>query len=273
MENLLTNIEQAAVWISGRTRQNTEIGLILGSGLSPIGEEIEDADVFSYSEIPGFLQSTVEGHFGRLIIGNLEGRGVIALQGRFHRFEGYSMQELTLPIRVLKRIGIKTLITTNAAGALNEDYRPGDVLLITDHINLMGGNPLMGPNLEQFGTRFPDMSDAFSKKLRDEVKAIAAKAGIELREGVYGGLVGPSFETPAEIRALRAIGTDAVGFSAVPEVITAAHCGLPLIGISCLTNMAAGMQTYPLTHEETLDIAAGASRKIIRLLKAIIPQI
>ena len=273
MENLIEKIATATTWIAAHSKYNPEIGLILGSGLSPVGDDIEEADIFPYEEIPGFLQSTVEGHLGRLMVGKLQGRVVLALQGRFHRFEGYSMQQLTVPIRVIRQLGIETLIITNASGAINENYRPGDILLMTDHLNLMGDNPLMGPNCDAFGTRFPDMSDAFSRRLRDKVKNIAAAIGIELHEGVYAGLAGPSFETPAEIRALRVLGADAVGFSAVPEVITAVHCGLQVLGLSCLTNMGAGMQNHPLTHRETLDTAAGACQKLIYLLKAIISGI
>ncbi len=270
MKNLIENIATATNWIAPHSKYKPEIGLILGSGLGTVGEEIEEADIFPYAEIPGFLQSTVEGHAGRLMIGRLQGRAVLVLQGRFHRFEGYSMQQLTLPVRVIRGLGIETLIITNASGAINENYRPGEILLMTDHLNLMADNPLMGSNCDAWGTRFPDMSDAFSGRLRDKVKSIAAAEGIELQEGVYAGLAGPSFETPAEIRALRVLGADTVGFSAVLEVITAVHCGLQVLGLSCLTNMGAGMQDYPLTHQETLDTAAGACQKLIYLLKAII---
>ncbi len=273
MENLVEKVETAATWITAQSKFKPEIGLILGSGLSSVGEEIEDVEVFPYEDIPGFLRSTVEGHLGRLMIGKLQGRVVLALQGRFHRFEGYSMPQLTLPIRVIRQLGIEILITTNASGAINENYRPGEILLMADHLNLTGDNPLIGPNCDAFRTRFPDLSEAFSRRLRDKVKRIAAAEGIELQEGVYAGLVGPSFETPAEIRALRVLGADAVGFSAVPEVITAVHCGLQVLGLSCLTNMGAGMQSNPLTHEETLDVATAASRKLIDLLKAILPQL
>ncbi|QEK11257.1 purine-nucleoside phosphorylase [Crassaminicella thermophila] len=271
--NIQQKISQSAKYILDKTKFQPEIGLILGSGLGAIGEQIEDAEYYPYDEIPNFPVSTVEGHAGRLVIGTLEGKKVIAMQGRFHFYEGYHMQEVTFPVRVMKLLGVKTLIVTNAAGAVNASYNPGDLMLINDHLNMANTNPLIGKNLDEFGTRFPDMSNAYDKDLREKVKQIAKSLNIELKEGVYACMSGPSYETPAEIRMLKTLGADAVGMSTVPEVIVAIHSGLKVIGVSCMTNMAAGILDQPLDHVEVMETSAKAREKFIMLMKQVIKNI
>lgn len=271
--NIQNKLNESAKYILDKTNFQPEIGLILGSGLGAIADQIEDAEYYPYNEIPHFPVSTVEGHAGRLVIGKLEGKKVVAMQGRFHFYEGYPMQEVTFPVRVMKLLGIKTLIVTNAAGAVNTSYVPGDLMLINDHLNMTGNNPLIGRNLDEFGTRFPDMSNAYDSDLRKKVKEIAKSLNIELQEGVYACMTGPAYETPAEIRMLRTLGADAVGMSTVPEVIVAIHSGLKVIGISCMTNMAAGILDQPLDHSEVMETSAKAREKFITLMKNIIKHI
>jgi purine-nucleoside phosphorylase len=271
--NFKENIEKASNYILEKTNYKPEIGLILGSGLGALADEIEDAEFYPYSEIPHFPISTVQGHAGRLVIGKLKGKTVIAMQGRFHYYEGYTMQEVTFPIRVMKLLGIKTLIVTNAAGAVNENYKPGDLMLIKDHINLSGNNPLIGKNLENFGTRFPDMSDPYNKILGEKVKGIAKKLNVPLQEGVYACMSGPTYETPAEIKMIRILGSDAVGMSTVPEVIVANHSGVKVVGVSCITNMAAGILEQPLNHKEVMETSEIAREKFVKLMKGIIETI
>lgn len=271
--DLYTKIKEAANYILQRTKVNPEMGLILGSGLGAIADEIEDAEYYPYNEIPYFPISTVEGHAGRLVIGTLEGKKVIAMQGRFHYYEGYKMEEVTFPVRVMKFLGISKLIVTNAAGAVNTEYNPGDLMLIKDHLNLSGDNPLMGRNLDKFGTRFPDMSNAYDKDLREKVKSIAKNINISLREGVYACMSGPTYETPSEVKMVRVLGGDAVGMSTVPEVIVAVHSGIKVLGISCMTNMAAGILEQPLNHEEVVETSAKVREKFINLMKNVIKQI
>lgn len=273
MMDLSTKIKVATDYILERTKYKPELGLILGSGLGAIADTIEEAEYYNYSDIPGFPVSTVEGHAGRLVIGKLEGKVVVAMQGRFHYYEGYAMQEVTFPVRVMKLLGTEKLIVTNAAGAVNKDFTPGDLMLITDHINLSGANPLVGRNLNEFGTRFPDMSDSYDKELRKNVKNIAADLGLTLREGVYAMFSGPTYETPAEIRMARTIGADAVGMSTVPEVIVAKHSGMSVIGISCMTNMAAGILDQPLNHEEVMETSERVRKSFIKLMTNIIKNI
>lgn len=232
-----------------------QVGLVLGSGLGVLAEEITNPLIIPYEEIPDFPVSTVEGHAGRLVIGELAGVPVMTMQGRFHYYEGYTMKEITFPIRVMQGLGIKNLIVTNAAGGINLTFEPGTIMLITDHINLMGTNPLIGENLSEFGTRFPDMTQAYCPHLRSVAQKVAQNLNINLREGVYAGLTGPSYETPAEIRYLRTIGADAVGMSTVPEVIVANHGGMKVLGISCITNMAAGVSGEKLNHDEVMATA------------------
>ena len=271
--DLSTKIKVAADYILEKSNYKPELALILGSGLGAIADTIEDAEYYNYSEIPGFPVSTVEGHAGRLVIGKLEGKVVVAMQGRFHYYEGYNMQEVTFPVRVMKLIGCEKLIVTNAAGAVNANYTPGDLMIITDHINFSGANPLIGRNLNEFGTRFPDMSDAYDKALRVEVKKIASSLGMELREGVYAMFSGPTYETPAEIRMARTFGADAVGMSTVPEVIIAKHSGLQVVGISCMTNMAAGILDQPLNHEEVMETSEKVRANFIKLMQNIIKNL
>ncbi|QEK11881.1 purine-nucleoside phosphorylase [Crassaminicella thermophila] len=267
------SIKQSAEYILQKSKFQPEIGLILGSGLGAIADQIENKEVYPYSEIPNFPVSTVEGHAGQLVIGTLEGKKVVAMQGRFHFYEGYHMKEVTFPVRVMKLLGIKTLIVTNAAGAVNTSYKPGDLMLISDHLNLSGDNPLIGKNLGEFGTRFPDMSNAYDKDLRTKVKEIAKSLNIELQEGVYACMSGPTYETPAEIKMVRTLGADAVGMSTVPEVITAIHSGIKVIGVSCMTNMAAGILDQPLDHNEVMETSEKARAKFITLMKNIIKSI
>ncbi|MGL5245002.1 MAG: purine-nucleoside phosphorylase, partial [Sarcina sp.] len=243
--DLSTKIQTAADYIKSKSKYTPTVGLILGSGLGAIADQIESPEFYPYNEIPNFPVSTVEGHAGRLVVGKFQGKEVVAMQGRFHYYEGYNMQEVTCPVRVMKLLGVETIIVTNAAGAVNVDYVPGDLMIISDHINLSGANPLVGKNLSEFGTRFPDMSNAYDKDLRAKVKEIAANLSIEVREGVYTMFSGPTYETPAEIRMARTLGSDAVGMSTVPEVIVANHSGMKVIGVSCMTNMAAGILEQP----------------------------
>lgn len=246
-----------------------EVGLILGSGLGTLADEIKNPVIISYSDIPDFPVSTVEGHAGRLVIGEISGVNVLAMQGRFHYYEGYGMEQVTYPVRIMQGLGINKLIVTNAAGGVNLNYKPGTIMLIKDHINLMGTNPLIGPNMEEFGPRFPDMTQGYDKNLLELAKETGEKLHIELEEGVYAAVTGPSYETPAEIRYLRTIGSDAVGMSTVPEVIVANHSGMAVLGISCITNMAAGVTGEKLSHDEVIETAD----KVRDNLKALIINI
>lgn len=265
-----TTYKQAARYIQDRIAVNPQIGLILGSGLGDLAEEIQEKVILPYEEIPGFPRSTVAGHKGRLIVGYLEGKPCLAMQGRFHYYEGYELEQVTLPVRVMKEVGITQLIVTNAAGGINPQFVPGDLMLITDHINLMGRNPLIGPNVEEQGPRFPDLSQAYSLRLRQKALAVAEQLGISLKQGVYIAVSGPSYETPAEIRMFRTMGADAVGMSTVPEVIVAAHCGLEVLGISCISNMASGILDKPLSHEEVMETAERVKTTFARLVKGVI---
>lgn len=268
--DLKSKINETMTFLTGTVNWRPEVGLILGSGLGALAEEVREALAIPYREIPHFPVSTVEGHAGKLVMGNWAGKKVAAMQGRFHFYEGYSMADVTYPVRVMREMGVKTLVITNAAGGINPFFRPGDLMLIGDHINLMGDNPLRGPNDETFGPRFPDMSRAYARDLRDKAHAVAASRGIRLREGVYAGLMGPSYETPAEIRYLRAVGADAVGMSTVPEVIVANHCGIQVLGISCITNMAAGILHQNLSHDEVMAVAEQVRTKFSELVKGIL---
>jgi purine-nucleoside phosphorylase len=261
--------EEAAAAIRAKTRHTPRIGIILGSGLGPLADAVQDADILLPSEnIPYWPRSTVEGHIGRLVIGKLEGQMVLVQQGRAHYYEGHSMQQVTLPVRVMQRLGLETLIVTNAAGAINPAFRPGDVMLITDHINLMGMagvSPLRGPNADSLGVRFPDMSRAYDRDLRALALEAAEEAGLRLHQGVYICLGGPSFETPADLRFLRLIGADAVGMSTVPEVTVARHGGLRVLGLSGISNAANLDGDTLTTHEEVL----AAGREIVPKLTGI----
>lgn len=271
--DLLTQIKASAEFILSKTKHKPEIGLILGSGLGSLADTIEDAEYYNYSDIPNFPTSTVEGHAGRLVIGKLGSKQVIAMQGRFHYYEGYSMEKITFPVRVMKLLGVSKLIVTNACGSVNKNFKPGDLMVITDHINFAGSSPLFGHNLDDFGPRFPDMSEAYNKKLRSKVLAAGKELGLELREGVYVMFSGPAYETPAEVRMAGIMGGDAVGMSTVPEVLIANHCGIKTVGISCLTNMAAGILDQPLNHEEVIETSNRVKKDFINLMNRIIETI
>lgn len=249
-----------------------DIGVILGSGLGDYAEALEDAVKLPYSEIPSFPRSTVAGHAGMWCCGTLYGKRVVMMQGRFHYYEGYGMKDVTLPVRVMQKIGVKTLIVTNAAGGVNLGYHPGELMVIGDIFSMTAQNPLIGPNLDAFGPRFPDMSCAFDKELRALAHECANEQGFALREGVYAQMTGPTYETPAEIRMLRTLGADAVGMSTVPEVIVARHGGMRVLGISCITNMAAGILDQPLNHAEVTETANRVKGQFRNLLDRIIEK-
>lgn len=263
-------IDSAAEAVRARTGATPELGLILGSGLGDFCDQLENQTVIPFSDLPGFPLPTVEGHEGALVLGTCRGRAVAALRGRVHYYEGYAQQEITIPVRVMAKLGVRTLVLTNAAGGVNLNFQPGNLMLISDHINLSGANPLIGPNLDAFGPRFPDMSDVYTKALRERLRPLAAQAGIPLREGVYVMYSGPSYETPAEIRCFRAMGGDAVGMSTVPEAIVARHAGLQVMGVSCITNMAAGILPQPLSHAEVVETAARVKQDFTRLLELMV---
>jgi purine-nucleoside phosphorylase len=266
-------ISEASQYISKQTSTIPEIGLVLGSGLGVLADQIEQAQVIPFGDIPHFPVSTVEGHAGELIVGSLQGKSVILMKGRFHMYEGYGVEKVSFPIRVMKALGVKTLLVTNAAGGVNTSYEPGDLMLIKDHINFTFRNPLMGPNDNSLGVRFPDMSEAYSKQLRNAAKQVAEQAGIKVQEGVYIGLLGPSYETPAEIRMMRTLGADAVGMSTVPEVIVARHAGIQVLGISCISNMASGILEQPLSHQEVMETTERVKEKFLKLVLGVIPHL
>lgn len=272
MVDMLSKINEAVKTIQSRIDMSPAIGLVLGSGLGMLAEEVEQPVTIPYRDIPHFPVSTVEGHAGQFVFGKFAGQDVVMMQGRFHFYEGYGLDQVTFPIRVMKQLGIEKLLVTNAAGGINADWEPGDLMLIRDHINFMFQNPLIGRNEEQFGPRFPDMSDAYNRELRELAHQAAERAGIPLREGIYIGLTGPSYETPAEIRMLRTVGGDAVGMSTVPEVIAAKHMGLQVLGISCITNMAAGILDQPLRHEEVMETAERVKATFSRLVRSIVSE-
>lgn len=250
-----------------------EVALILGSGLGDLGEQIENAVAVDYGTLPGFPVSTAPGHKGRFLLGTLGGKAVVCMQGRLHYYEGHSMADVILPVRVMRMLGAKTLIATNAAGGINTSFSVGDIMLIEDHINFMGKNPLVGANDETLGCRFPDMSFAYSPELRALAERCAGEIGTQLCKGVYLACSGPSYETPAEIRAFRILGADAVGMSTVPETIVAAHCGMQVLGFTLCTNMAAGVLDQPLSGEEVLEAAQEAKPRFTALVKACLEQV
>ena len=268
--DLTAKILSAAEYIRTKTDLRPAIGLILGSGLGDFADTLEDALRIPYSEIPNFPVPTVPGHSGALVFGRKCGQTVVVLQGRIHYYEGLSQQEITLPVRVLAALGVKTLVLTNACGGVNLSFRPGDLMLISDHINFSGANPLIGPNLDAFGPRFPDMSDLYTASLRSAIKEKAAAAGIPLQEGVYAMYSGPNYETPAEIRMFRILGADTVGMSTVPEALVAGQCGMQVVGISCITNMAAGVLPVKLSHAEVMETAALVHDKFQNLLDIVL---
>lgn len=270
---LTERIHAAAAFLAAKTDLRPTVGLILGSGLGDFADTLENPCRVPFSEIPDFPQTTVEGHVGAFVFGTRCGKPVVVLQGRLHYYEGHSQQELTMPVRVMAALGVKTLVLTNAAGGVNLHYRAGDLMLIADHINYSGANPLVGPNLDEFGPRFPDVSDLYTAALRDAIQAKAAAAGVPLQEGVYMMFSGPNYETPAEVRMARTLGADAVGMSTVPEALVAAHCGMQVVGVSCITNMAAGVLPRKLSHAEVTETAAQVHDKFHRLLCLILETI
>jgi purine-nucleoside phosphorylase len=265
--------ETAARFVLKKTKLRPKIALVLGSGLGALADQFTDATRIPYARIPDFPRSTAIGHAGQLVIGKVDGIEVAAMQGRVHLYEGYSVKDVAFPIRVFARMGVKAVILTNAAGGIKREFTQGRLVVISDHINLQGVNPLTGPNDENFGPRFPDMSAAYDKRFRELALAEGRLLKIELGVGVYAALAGPSYETPAEIRYLRSIGADLVGMSTVPEVIAAHHSGLRVLGISCVTNAAAGILDQPLDHKEVLETAERVKAQFIALLRGVIPDI
>jgi len=269
----LQQIDEAAEAVRARTAYRPRVGIILGSGLNDLANSVQKPDVIPYSDLPNWPRSTVHGHAGRLVIGELEGQPVLVMQGRTHFYEGYSMSQITLPVRVMLRLGLEMMFVTNAAGGVNPDFVPGDVMLITDNLNLMGmtgANPLMGPNIDELGPRFPDMSRAYDVGLMLLARKAASENNILLREGVYCGLSGPSFEGPADLRFLRLVGTDSVGMSTVPEVIVARHGGLRVLGLSAITNKANLDGSTVTTHEEVFEAGKVITPKIEAILRGVL---
>jgi purine-nucleoside phosphorylase len=273
MTDLFTLAESAAQLLLTKTPLRPRIALVLGSGLGGFADSLTDATRIPYAEIPAFPRSTAIGHAGQMVIGKAGGVPVAAMQGRVHLYEGYSAQQVTFPIRVFGRMGIRAVILTNAAGGINLSYSQGALVLIRDHINLQGTNPLVGPNDDRFGVRFPDMTEAYAKSYREFARAAFAKHGLTLHEGVYAGLLGPSYETPAEIEYLRRIGADLVGMSTVAEVIAARHMGIKVLAVSCVTNMAAGILDQPLSHAEVMETGERVKTTFEGLLRAVLPRI
>ncbi len=272
----IEDMDRIADEIRGRISVQPAIGLILGSGLGPLSEYIQDPTIIPYRELPGWPLSTVEGHAGELIIGKLEGKDVLVMNGRIHYYEGYEMSQVTLPIRVMQRLGIEIVVVTNAAGGINQEFNPGNPMLITDHLNLLGmagPNPLRGPNLEEFGTRFPDMSQAYDRKLIEIARKVAKELDITLYEGIYVCLAGPTFETPADLRFLLNAGVDAVGMSTVPEVIVANHGGQRVLGISGITNQSNLYGEAETTHEEVIETGKLLAPKMMKLIRGIMREL
>ena len=269
----LEQIDEIVNTLKGRTARKPRIAIILGSGLNGLAAAVQAPDIIPFGELPHFPVSTVFGHAGRLVIGELESKVVFVMQGRIHFYEGYSMAQVTLPVRVMQRFGIDTLIVTNAAGGVNPAFQPGDVMLITDHLNLlgmMGQNPLMGPNYDEIGPRFPDMSQIYDRQLADVARAVAKREGLALREGVYAGLSGPSFEGPADLRFLRLAGADAVGMSTVPEAVVARHGNMRVLGFSGISNKANLDGSTVTTHEEVIEAGKIITPKIERLIRGVL---
>jgi purine-nucleoside phosphorylase len=270
---MIQAIDNAVSFVRGRTKIQPAVGVILGSGLGNVVEAVEVEAAIPYGEIPGARASTVLGHQGRMILGRVGSTAAVIMQGRVHFYEGYEMDQVMFLARVIGRLGIRSLVVTNAAGGINTSYKPGDLMLISDHINLMGVNPLRGPNVEDLGVRFPDMSEAYPETLRDIAREVAKPIGIKLQEGVYLALSGPTYETPAEIRAFRTLGADAVGMSTVPEVLAMSHMNIPVLGISCITNMAAGILKQKLTHQEVMDTTARVQKEFTRLVLGVMQRL
>lgn len=267
---LIEQIRQASAYIRERLTCTPRLGVILGSGLGALAQRVADPVDISYDEIPHFHGSTVEGHAGRLVAGSLQGIDVVVLQGRLHYYEGLSMDQVTLPVRCLKMLGLDSLIVTNAAGSLNPEFQPGELMLIRDHIKMVTDSPLRGPNIEAFGPRFNDMSDPYTREIRELARRCGDELGIYLKEGVYCYMPGPSYETASEVRMLGMLGGDAVGMSTVPEVIVASHASMKVLGLSCITNMGTGLLDQPLHHDEIIRVGEQVRRRFITLLESII---
>lgn len=270
MENMYEKVMESVNYINTRITSQPKIGIILGSGLGDLVDAIENKVIIKYDHIPNFPKSTVEGHEGCLVCGSLKGKEVMAMQGRFHYYEGYTMKEVTYPIYVMKLLGIEALIITNACGGINISFQPGDLMIINDFINLMPSNPLIGINDERFGPRFPDMTEPYKLYLIEHTKAVAKELHIPLKEGVYAGFPGPYYETAAEIRMISRHGADAVGMSTVPETIAANYLGIDVLGIACITNMATGIQKVKHSHERVVETAKEASKQLCDLIEGII---
>jgi purine-nucleoside phosphorylase len=270
---LYERAEHASRVIRARTKLEPRIALVLGSGLGSFADDFDEAVGIPYEEIPGFVRSTAQGHAGRLVIGKVDNVPLVAMQGRVHYYEGYSLEEVTFPIRTFNLLGVKTLILTNASGGINVELSQGTLMVISDHLNLMGDNPLRGVNEERFGPRFPDMSAVYAPELQALVVEEARAIGVDVRRGIYGALSGPSYETPAEIHLLRTLGADAVGMSTVPEAIVARHMGLEVLGISCITNMAAGISDQPINHEEVMATGDRVREAFAQLLRRVVSRI
>jgi purine-nucleoside phosphorylase len=273
VEDLKAKVTESVEFINQRSKIKPKIAIILGTGLGRLAEDIEEKEIIPYSEIPNFPISTVQSHSGNLVLGKLGNKEVVAMQGRFHYYEGYSLKEVTFPVRVMKKLGADTIIISNAAGGMNRFFKRGDLMLITDHINLFGDNPLIGPNDDELGPRFPDMSEAYSKELIELAKKIALKEKIRLQEGIYAGLTGPTLETPAEYRFLIKVGADAVGMSTVPEVIVANHMEMKVLGISCITDLAIDGVVVKTSVEEILKAASDAEPIMTKLIGKVIKKI
>jgi purine-nucleoside phosphorylase len=272
-DTLYERAEHAARTIRARFTEDLRIALVLGSGLGAFADDLEDSVAVPYDEIPGFARSTVEGHAGRMVLGRVGGVALAAMQGRFHYYEGYALEDVVFPVRVLGLLGIKSLVLTNAAGGVNVAFEQGSLMIISDHLNLMGVNPLRGKNDERFGARFPDMSEVYSRAYQEIAAEEGRALSIELRRGIYAALSGPSYETPAEIRMMRTLGADAVGMSTVPEAIIARQMGINVLGLSCITNMAAGVFDQPINHEEVIETGARVNETFKELLRRVIPRL
>ncbi|MCP4912559.1 MAG: purine-nucleoside phosphorylase [Oligoflexia bacterium] len=263
---ILNNLIESVKYIQDKISEVPKTAVVLGSGLGLFADKIEDKVVIPYAEIPHFFGTTVKGHKGQFVCGKIDGTPVIAMQGRIHRYEGHEQYEVVHPVRTLAKLGVENIILTNASGGINEAYKPGELVIIEDHINLTGNNPLLGPNIEEFGPRFPDMSETYNKEIITFIKKAAKDLGTDIKTGIYAGVLGPTYETPAEVRMLKTVGGDMVGMSTVPEAIAANHMGVKLGGISCITNMAAGIEKGKLSHDDIKDQANKAMEFFVNLL-------
>lgn len=273
MMNPYDQYQEALSYIQSQSFIRPRIGLILGSGLGVLANDMTEAVSIPFESIPHFVKPTAEGHKGEVVMGKLNGVEVILLNGRYHYYEGYTLNQVTFPVRIMSMLGVKTLILTNACGAINRSFKPGELMVINDHLNLTGTNPLIGANVKEFGPRFPDASEIYTKRLREQAHVVARSLGIKLNEGVYAWWSGPTYETPAEINMIALLGADAVGMSTVPEALVASHAGMDVLGISCLTNMAAGILPQKLSHQEVLDVARDVRDIFGQLIKGIVSNL